>query len=162
MPRRVFYSFHYQADGWRASMVRNIGAVEGNAPANDNDWEAVKRGGDASIQRWIDQQLQGRSCTVVLVGAETANRNWVKYEIEKSWNDGNKGVFGIRIHKLLNQARQPSIAGPNPFQQFTLSGGRRLSDVVTLYDPPHNSSTDVYNYISNNLAQWIETEIARR
>ena len=81
MARKVFYSFHYQADGWRASKVRNIGVVEGNAPATDNKWEEVKRGGDAGIKRWIDEQLAGRTCTIVLVGAETAARQWVKYEI---------------------------------------------------------------------------------
>ena len=91
MTRRVFFSFHYQRDAWRASQVRNIGVIEGNASATDNKWEEVKRGGDAAIRRWIDEQLTGRSCTIVLVGAETADRQWVKYEIEKSWNDGNKG-----------------------------------------------------------------------
>ena len=30
MARRVFYSFHYQPDNWRAAMVRNIGSIEGN------------------------------------------------------------------------------------------------------------------------------------
>lgn len=53
MARKVFYSFHYQKDGWRASKVRNIGIVEGNAPASDNKWEEVKRSGDAAIRRWI-------------------------------------------------------------------------------------------------------------
>lgn len=60
MARKVFYSFHYIPDNWRASQVRYIGAVEGNQPAKDNDWEAVKRGGDAAIQKWIDGQLEGR------------------------------------------------------------------------------------------------------
>ena len=53
MARRAFYSFHYAPDAWRASTVRNIGAIEGNRPATDNDWEAVKRGGDDAIKRWI-------------------------------------------------------------------------------------------------------------
>lgn len=44
-PRKVFYSFHYKPDNWRASQVRNIGAVEGNKPASDNDWEEVVKGG---------------------------------------------------------------------------------------------------------------------
>ena len=44
MARRVFYSFHYKPDNWRAAQVRNIGAIEGNNPASDNDWEAVKKG----------------------------------------------------------------------------------------------------------------------
>lgn len=37
-------------------------------PASDNDWEAVKRGRDAFVQRWIDAQLQGRSYAVVRRG----------------------------------------------------------------------------------------------
>lgn len=36
MTRKVFYRFHYQRDGWRASKVRNIGVVEGSRPASDN------------------------------------------------------------------------------------------------------------------------------
>ena len=45
MARRVFYSFHYKNDNWRAATVRSIGTVEGNKPASDNDWETVKKGG---------------------------------------------------------------------------------------------------------------------
>ena len=77
MPRKVFYSFHYQGDSWRASKIRNIGVVEGNQPASANEWEEVKRGGETAIKRWIGDQLQGRTCTIVLVGAETANRPWI-------------------------------------------------------------------------------------
>ena len=57
MARRVFYSFHYKNDNWRAATVRNIGVVEGNSPASDNDWETVKKGGDAAIKRWIARSL---------------------------------------------------------------------------------------------------------
>ena len=106
MPRKIFYSFHYQRDSWRASKIRNIGVVEGNQPASDNKWEEVKRGGEAAIKRWIDDQLQGRTCTIVLVGAETANRPWIRYEIEQSWNSG-QGLLGIRVHKLLDHNQQP-------------------------------------------------------
>ncbi len=162
MARRVFYSFHFQNDSWRASKVRNIGMVEGNAPASDNSWETVKRGGDASIQKWINAQLLGRTCTIVLVGAETADRRWVRYEIEKSWNDGNKGLFGIRIHKLLDHQLCESVAGDDPFARFTLKNGKRLSSLVKLYDPPGVSSAAAYQYISNHLVNWIDTAIASR
>ena len=47
MKRRVFYSFHYQADSWRASMVRNIGSIEGNKPGSPQT--GVGRGGASSI-----------------------------------------------------------------------------------------------------------------
>ncbi len=151
MTRRVFFSFHYDRDAWRASQVRNIGVIEGNASATDNKWEEVTRGGEAAVRRWIDEQLAGRSCTIVLVGAETADRKWVQYEIEKSWNDGNIGLLGIRIHRLLDHDRNASIAGSNPFDLFTLKDGRRLSAVATLYDPPFTASADAYAHISLNI-----------
>lgn len=68
MARRVFYSFHYKPDNWRASQVRNIGVVEGNRPVSDNDWEAVKKGGDKAIESWINDQVSGKSCSVILIG----------------------------------------------------------------------------------------------
>jgi MTH538 TIR-like domain (DUF1863) len=40
------------------------------------------------FERWIASQLDRPSCTVVLVGAETANRPWVIHESVKSWNLG--------------------------------------------------------------------------
>lgn len=43
--RQVFYSFHYKQDSRRVAQIRNIGAIEGNAPVSDNDWEDVKKGG---------------------------------------------------------------------------------------------------------------------
>ncbi len=54
MARRAFFSFHYKPDNWRVSQVRNMGVIEGNRPATDNDWETITRSGDATIERWID------------------------------------------------------------------------------------------------------------
>lgn len=51
MARRCFYSFHYKRDADRVSQVRNIGLVEGNRPASDNEWETVASQGDSSIRR---------------------------------------------------------------------------------------------------------------
>jgi len=51
-----------------------MGVIEGNAPVSDNDWETVKKGGNAAIEKWIADQLTGKSCAVVLVGAQTASR----------------------------------------------------------------------------------------
>ena len=71
MARKVFYSFHYVPDNWRVSQVRNIGAIEDNKPAKDNDWETITKGGDKAIEKWIDNQMSGRSCVVVLIGSGT-------------------------------------------------------------------------------------------
>jgi hypothetical protein len=111
MARNVFYSFHYDNDAWRASQVRNMGVVDGNTPIRDNDWEEVKKGGDKAIEKWIDDQLSGRSCAVVLVGAETANRPWVIHEIARAWNLG-KGVVGDRYGLIRSCTSSPIVWCP--------------------------------------------------
>ena len=120
MVRQVFYSFHYKPDVTRVSQVRNIGALEANKAANDNDWETVVGGGDPAIKKWIADQMHGRSCTVVLVGQNTANRKWIDYEIAESWNAG-MGVVGIRIHGLKNILGKTAPIGSNPFDFTTLA-----------------------------------------
>lgn len=162
MARKAFYSFHYDNDNWRASQVRNIGAIEGNSPCTDNDWETVTKGGDAAIAKWIAGQLQGRSCTVVLVGEGTAGRKWITHEIIESWN-AKMGIVGIRIHNLLNRHQKQSAKGGNPFDFVTFGADKKaLSTVVKLYDPPHSESTKCYSHIKDNLAEWVEEAIRIR
>lgn len=162
MARKVFYSFHYVPDCWRAAQVRNIGVIEGNQPAKDNDWEAVAREGDAAIERWIANQMIGRSCTVVLIGANTAGRKWINHEIVKSW-DAGMGVVGIRIHGLLNREQQTSLIGGNPFDHINYgTTGRKLSTIVKCYDPQGVTSRDRYAWIQTHLSNAVEEAIAIR
>ncbi|MEW5964616.1 MAG: TIR domain-containing protein [Pseudomonadota bacterium] len=156
MARRAFYSFHYELDNMRAARVRNMGVIEGDAPCSDNDWEAVKRGGDAAIERWIARQLDGRSTTIVLIGAETAGRPWITHEIMESWNKG-MALLGIHVHNLLDWQGRRAIKGGNPFDHVTLGDGAiRLSSIVPVYDPPFWDSSQVYKHIAANLGDWIE------
>jgi hypothetical protein len=162
MAKKVFFSFHYKPDNWRASQVRNAGMVEGNQPVSDNDWEAITGRGDAAIQAWIDGQLRGRSCAVVLIGSGTAGRKWIKYEIEKAWNSG-KGLVGVHIHNLKDRAGNQSSKGRNPFEDFTVgSDMKKLSLVVKTYDPPYTTSTYVYDHIKNNIAGWVDEAVTIR
>jgi len=48
---------------------------------NPTAWEQVKRRGKEEVHRWIDEHLNGTSVTIVLIGVETASRDYVKYEI---------------------------------------------------------------------------------
>lgn len=115
--RQVFYSFHYGKDYWRTQIVRNIGAIEGNKPVSANTWEEVKRKGYTSIKNWIDENMNYRSCIIVLVGEDTANRPWVQYEIEHAWKTG-KGIICIDIHNLRNEKQEKGVQGPNPLELF--------------------------------------------
>ncbi|WP_420446127.1 TIR domain-containing protein [Candidatus Poriferisodalis sp.] len=160
MARKAFYSFHYAADAWRASQVRNMGVVDGNQPVQDNKWEEVKQGGDKAIKDWINDQLKGRSVTIVLIGANTAGRKWIKYEIEQSWK-GKKGVLGIYIHNLLDSSGNKSDKGGNPFSAFKV-GDKSLASIVKAYDPSYSTSTYVYDHIKGNLDTWVEDAIRIR
>ncbi len=160
--RQVFYSFHYKPDCWRAATVRSIGAIEGNKPAPDNDWETIVRGGDEAIKRWIKEQIKYRSCAVVLVGKETANRKWINHEIIESWN-AKMGIVGIHIHGLKNQDGYISEKGANPFDYITFNNsGKKLSEVVKCYDPSGTNSKERYDWISKYLSAAVEEAIKIR
>lgn len=161
MARRVFYSFHYDADKDRVAQVRNMGVVEGSPIASDNDWESIKRGGDRAIQAWIDSQMSGTSCCVVLIGATTAGRKWVTYEIESAWRQG-KGVVGVHIYELKNLRGEKTSKGANPLDYAFTAGGHRVSAFAKTYDPPYVDSKAVYANIATNLAGWIDEAIRIR
>lgn len=101
MARRAFFSFKYE-DVSRAMVVRNSWVTQGKEAAgfvDAADFERLKRQGDPAIKRWIDDQLNGTSVTVVLVGRETCASRWVKYEIDKSKALGH-GLVGVDISKI--------------------------------------------------------------
>jgi hypothetical protein len=157
MARQTFFSFHYERDVWRAGQVRNCNLL----PSEDQhgfidsvDWESIKRQGDDAIKRWIMQQLNYTTVTVVLIGAETAGRPWVQHEIIQSWNRGN-GLVGVRIHNIKDQHQATDVAGANPFDPFELPDGTLLSSVCKTYDWVLDSGRD-------NLGKWCEEAILLR
>ncbi|MEQ1864538.1 MAG: TIR domain-containing protein [Micropepsaceae bacterium] len=162
MARRVFYSFHFVPDNWRAATVRGIGSLEGNRPATDNEWHTIEAGGEVAIKRWIAAQMDGRSCTVVLVGAGTANRKWINHEIIKSWSE-RKGVVGIHIYGLKNAKGEIATKGENPFDYITHSpSGKKLSSIVKCYQPTGSNSQERYDWICKHLSNAVEEAIKIR
>jgi hypothetical protein len=116
MARRVFFSFHYDNDIFRANQVRNSNVVVGTDVAgffDHSEYEEAKKKGKEGIQRMILKHLENTTVTVVLIGTDTANRPWVKYEIEQSIARKN-GLLGVYIHHLKDQNQQTSPRGPKP------------------------------------------------
>lgn len=153
--RQIFYSFHFDNDVMRVQQVRNMGVVEGNTPVSANDWETIKKT-NAGVEKWIADNMKGTSCTIVLIGSDTYKRPWVKYEIQKAWEEG-KGLLGIHIHNLKCPNNGLGKKGPNPFDDFTFKRGGKIM-VPAVYDP---SASDAYGVISKNLPTWIENAIAQ-
>ncbi|MDR2919671.1 MAG: TIR domain-containing protein [Tannerella sp.] len=160
MARKVFTSFHYVPDNWRASQIRNMGKIEGNTVCSTNQWEEVTKGGTKAIEKWIDDNMYGKSCAIIFVGENTAGRKWIKREIKKAWEE-NRGLFGIYIHNLKDSSGNQANKGRNPFEDFTIDG-KSLSSIVKCYNPPYSTSTNVYDYIKTHLEDWIEDAIEIR
>ena len=142
--RKVFFSFHYDRDNWRVAQIKNMGVVEGQKICNSNEWEK----GDVAIKKWIDENMFGCSCIIVLIGNQTADRKWVNYEIIKAWNEG-KALMGIYIHNLKDRFSNTDRKGNNPFDYICLDDGRRLSNFVNVFEP--NSAIAIISKFSNNL-----------
>ena len=120
------------------------------------------KGGKAAVEKWIADQMKYRTCTVTLVGSNTASREWINYEIVKSWND-SMGVVGIHIHGLKNLNRETSSKGENPFDYISYgNSGKKLSSIVKCYDPGGRTSQEKYAWISKHLANAIEEAIRIR
>lgn len=103
--------------------------------------------------------MKYRSCVVVMIGEETANRKRVRYEIEKAWNDG-KELLEIYIHNLKDLVTDKCTQGKNPFTSFIIKeNNKSLADIVKCYNPNLN---DAYNDIKDNLEKWVEEAIKIR
>lgn len=161
MKRQVFFSFEYAKDNWRASMVRNMRKVDSSSTLSDNDWEEVKNKSSVEIKKWIDSEMEKRSCIVVLIGSTTSTRYWVEYEIKRAY-ELNKGLVGIYINKLEDKFGMQSNKGSNPFYNVFSRDGHRLSYYVKCFDSNHSTSKFVYDDISNNIESLVENAIIDR
>ncbi|WP_379090727.1 TIR domain-containing protein [Pedobacter sp. UC225_65] len=152
MARKVFFSFHYDNDVWRANQVRNSWVTKPDRQTagfmDHADFEQLKRRGDAAVKSWIDDQLFGSTVTVVLIGSETLQRPFVKYELQKSLDRGN-AIIGIFIGKVKNASG------------FTTT--RCSTDVVIGNkngSPVNFKNLPIYDWVDNdgyaNLGKWVE------
>lgn len=150
MARRVFFSFHYERDIWRASQVRNSWVTKPDREAagfwDSAAWEEVKKKGKDAIKRWIRDQLKGTSVTVVLIGTFTSEREYVHYEINQSWEKKN-GLIGVYIHNMKDQDRRTEKKGDNPFVKLGYKG-------IKTYDWVNDNGYE-------NLGKWIEAAYER-
>jgi hypothetical protein len=119
--RRVFFSFHYEdVITFRVNVVRNHHVTKAVGEAGFFDaslWEATKLRGKAELKRLINSGLEQTSVTCVLIGTETWKRPWVRYEILKSYERGNK-LFGIHINSISDKSKQTFSQGLDPFDHL--------------------------------------------
>jgi MTH538 TIR-like domain (DUF1863) len=162
MARSVFYSFDYKGDAHRVQLVSKMGGVAGQRILNTNEWESVEKGGKSAIKKWIDENMHGKSCVIVLIGRHTATREWVDYEIKKAW-DEKRGLVGIYIHGLNDMNGQTTLKGSNPFSGWTVGSSKKPMDqVVPAHDPAGTTSKERYKTIEGKIESWVDKAIEIR
>lgn len=119
MAKRVFFSFHYQdVIDFRANIVRNHWLTKKDREEagyfDASIWETAKKTGDITLKRLINGAFDYTTVTVVLIGTETYQRRWVKYEIMKSLARGNK-IIGVHINSIPGKDKKVKQLGLNPF-----------------------------------------------
>ncbi len=157
MAKKVFYSFCYDDDVFRVQQIRNIGAIENETILTANQWEEVKRKGSTAIENWISTNMNYKDCVIVLIGENTASRDWVKYEINLAKQKG-KAMFGIYIHNLKSIDGKKSRQGKNPFDEVFGYGKHSYK----CYNPQDIDIDGLraYNNISSNIETWFNTTVA--
>ena len=162
MARRVFFSFHYENDINRAMIVRNSWVTQGTDKAGFVDkaeFETIKRKGDKAVENWIDEQMNGTSVTVVLLGSETLSRQFVQYEIRKSLERGN-AIIGVKINNLkdMNSGRTSALCNLH-----TCVGRWSSTGNLIYFD---EISDGIYDYVNHNgyenMGSWIENAAKKR
>ena len=119
MAKRVFFSFHYEdVKTFRANVVRKHDMTkESRADAGFFDasiWEDAKKHGDSAVKKLIDTNLENTTITCALIGTDTWIRRWVRYEILKSYDRGNK-LLGVHINSVADKNQQTFLLGKNIF-----------------------------------------------
>ena len=157
MAKSVFYSFHYERDVHRVQLVRNIDALEGQRILNGQDWEAVRRRGHQAIRNWINEQMEDKEAVIVLIGAKTAKRPWVQYEIEHAWKI-KKPLLGISIHGLASFSDGADEEGPSPFNGYIPR--------IPVFDPTVRrlgkiDTNATYKKLKDNLLDWLREGVTR-
>lgn len=118
MARRVFFSFHYQdVIDFRANVVRQHWLTKPDREAagffDASIWESARKTGSTALKRLINSGLDGTSVTCVLIGSETHDRAWVRYEILKSFRKGNS-ILAVHVNPIRGRDQQTKPKGPNP------------------------------------------------
>lgn len=152
----MFYSFHY-ADVNRVNQVRQSGKIrpidsERVKTVQDRSlWERKKSINGDYLRRSISKNIFGTSVTCVLVGRDTWERPWCRFEIARSLLNCN-GIFAVRIHHLycIGQ-RCYGIQGPNPLDYIAV--GRDQSGRIQVYEFVNNGWY-VMATMSKPLVRW--------
>ncbi len=117
--RKVYFAFSF-GDIVRVNNVRQVGKVGQRESRNARSfydrsiWERRSIRNDEGLKNLMRNGVKNSSAVCVLIGTDTWDSRWVKYEIARAVIDG-RGLFSIHINSLNHHARRvPDLLGYNP------------------------------------------------
>lgn len=142
MARYVYFAFDYEdVKAFRANVVRNSWVMNKYKFKDSSIWEESQEKGVKKIKALIDTSLKGTSVTCVLVGSDTYNRRYVRYEIVKSFVT-NRGLLGVGINWIKDKNGNTKFwPGKNPFEYLKLAVSE---DGSTIYFFEYNNGWTKY------------------
>ncbi len=158
--KQVFLSYHHELDHFRASKICSMRPLDKSVQFMRAFWEEVSKPSDTKMKEWIDNQLTQSDCIIVLIGEETAKKQWINYTIKQAYQL-DRGMAGIYIHRLLDEEGNPSERGENPFDYLDLNGVK-FSRFVRVHDSEHIMSRYVYQDIQNHFSDLIDYAITNK
>jgi hypothetical protein len=158
MAKRVYFAFHYQdVVDFRANVVRNHWVTKEHRRAagffDASLWEEARKKGPVALKRLINSGLEGTSTTCILIGSQTYQRRWVRYEILKSFKRGN-AILAVHINSITGKNGLTKRLGSNPL----LYVGVTFSDsglTATLHE---KSNEEWYEYTDIDGSGSYRTE----
>lgn len=172
MARYTFFSFSYEdVKNFKVNVVRNSWLLNNNSQTfiDGSIWENEKSKGSAAIKALIEEGLNRTSVTALLIGDNTYDRRWVKYEIVKSFERGN-GIIAIHINRIRGKNQKISARGLNPLDRlaFEVSNDGKKIHFYELIDGRWLSYRDlpeINNKKSNTLffddSFWLGNEFGK-
>lgn len=141
--RKVFFSFHYE-DVIRVNNVRNAwkidhpDSLENRSFYDCSLWESKRLTNPNQVKLLIQRGIKNTSAACVLIGTNTWQRRWVKYEIARSVIDG-RGLVAIHLNSLRHhKTRLPNERGFNPINLMGIARRSNGSCYLCEYKPTPN------------------------
>jgi hypothetical protein len=118
--RKVYFAFSF-SDILRVNNVRQIGKIGASREIRNartfydrSIWERRSIKNDEGLKNLMRRGVKYSSAVCVLIGTDTWESRWVKYEIARAVIDG-RGLFSLHINSLNHHARRvPDPWGYNP------------------------------------------------
>jgi hypothetical protein len=147
--RKVYFAFRYK-DIMRVNNVRQSGKVGTEETKSARDfydrsiWEQRSITDPESLKRLMREGVEHSSVVCVLVGTDSWDSRWVKYEVARAVIDG-KGLLAVSINNLPHHSTRTS--NPPGFNPLDVMGVYRANDnfylaeqrwVLVSTNPPQN------------------------